>query len=435
MSYPASSEVSPGQPTASAHYNTLRNDALFLGAEQANAVTLGAFLSRYEDGLTLELLDTDRVRVPASLEKPVCLMVSGYMLKVSAHVDLPTGSKPGGVAAQYYVFAQRSGSSTAFTLTVNTSSSEGLDQRRIGGFYWDGSKIENESLYTELREILLENLNMQGRQVFGGRLTLESGDPAPENAASGGTIYYTPYTSSLVSLYGHGMGWKEYTFTELSVSLSGLTSSRPADIFIYDDSGTLKLEAVGWTSASARAVALTTQDGIYVKSGAINRVYLGTVGITATPGVSEDDNDERLVWNMYNRLWRPMRKEEGTSSWSYTTPSWRAATGSDNCRVEFVIGVAREALLMHAALLMSTTTTSAYAGVGIGLDTTTTNSALIRANAANSTLAPGIAVYTGLPAAGQHTISLLERGNTGYTFYGSFSQEALRAGLVGGMLM
>ena len=109
MTYPNSSNVSAGQPTASAHYNHLRLDALFLGKDESNAVTLGKVLSRYEENLKLELLETNRVRVPASLEQPVNLMVSGYMLQATANVDLSSGAAPAGAAAVYYVFAIRSG--------------------------------------------------------------------------------------------------------------------------------------------------------------------------------------------------------------------------------------------------------------------------------------------------------------------------------------
>ncbi len=46
MAYPLSSEVSAGQPTASAHYNNLRDDALYLGMGSANAVAWWQQLDR-----------------------------------------------------------------------------------------------------------------------------------------------------------------------------------------------------------------------------------------------------------------------------------------------------------------------------------------------------------------------------------------------------
>ena len=70
MTYPLSSEVSSGQPTAAAQYNNLRRDALRLGQADADAATLADFLGRFSHNLRLELLETDRLRVPASPTSP-----------------------------------------------------------------------------------------------------------------------------------------------------------------------------------------------------------------------------------------------------------------------------------------------------------------------------------------------------------------------------
>ncbi|MEM5775607.1 MAG: hypothetical protein AAGU05_11460, partial [Anaerolineaceae bacterium] len=287
MTYPLSAEVLPGQATASAQYNNLRNDALYLGQNALQAVPLGQLLERYEDSLILELLETDRVRVPASAVSPVYVMVGGCMLGASANVDLPAGARPAGSPAQYYVFAVRSPGSVTFSLDVNTTADESSGRRRVGGFYWDGARIDAASLYTERRARLLNTLGLQTPQTFGGRLTLVSGSPAAD-ADSGGTLYYTPFVSNRVSVYGPGAGWKEYAFAQLSKSLEGMPAGKPADVFLRCVSGTLTLELEPWTSAVVRSTALALQDGVQVKSGAPGQVYLGTVGITETAGVSAD---------------------------------------------------------------------------------------------------------------------------------------------------
>lgn len=436
MSYPESSEVSAGQPTASAHYNNLRKDALYLGMAAVDAASLGALLARYEYGLRLELLDTDRIRVPATATEAVYLVVNGYMLTAAANVDLSAGSRPSGAAAQYYVFAVRNGSSTTFTLDINTTSTETTDQRRIGGFYWDGSQIDASSIYTERRDYLLDNLGMKSKQVFGGRLTLVSGDPAPAAAVTGaGTIYYTPHMSNRVSLYGQGMGWKEHIFTELSLSLAGASANTPVDIFLYDDAGTLTLEYVEWTNASTRATALTTQDGVYVKSGAVTHLYLGTVGITSMAGVSEDRQFSRLVWNMYNRVLRPLYVTLGTNSWSYTTGAWRAASGSAVTYLRVVAGRPEEGILIIGSLLMSSGSAN-NAGVGIGVDSVLVNSAAIRAGHIEAGIGPAIATYADIVAEGLVTHYLIEYGAAGVTFYGSNGgSDAVRAGMSANFMM
>ena len=56
MTYPLSSAVSAGQPTAVDHYNNLRLDALYLGQAAADAVGMAALLNRWEQNLNLVLI-------------------------------------------------------------------------------------------------------------------------------------------------------------------------------------------------------------------------------------------------------------------------------------------------------------------------------------------------------------------------------------------
>ncbi len=145
--YPASGDVSPGQPTASSQYNNLRKDALTLGAAPEDARTLGQFFSRFICGVRLEYLATNRLRVPFVTTNPPTLMVNGYMCQAAANVDLPAGSFSG-AAATWYIFARRNPGSASFTLEINTSPVEGTDQRLIGQCYWDGSTINASSVTT-----------------------------------------------------------------------------------------------------------------------------------------------------------------------------------------------------------------------------------------------------------------------------------------------
>ena len=140
MTYPLSSPVSAGQPTASDHYNNLRKDALNLGQADPDVVNLGTFLKRFAAGMKLEYLANNRVRVPYTAANPPTLMINGFMLQASTNVDLPAGLISGG-AATWYIFAVRSAGSNTFTLTVNTSASEATDQRLIGQAYWNGSAL------------------------------------------------------------------------------------------------------------------------------------------------------------------------------------------------------------------------------------------------------------------------------------------------------
>jgi hypothetical protein len=141
MAYPNSSDVAAGQPTASAHYNNLRKDAVYLGNAAADSLSIGSFLARFVQNLSIIYLATNRLRVPLNSSiKPAMLVINGYLLKATADIDLPAGMFSG-AAMTWYIFAVRSAGSTTFTLTVNTSSVEGTDQRLIGECYWDGAAI------------------------------------------------------------------------------------------------------------------------------------------------------------------------------------------------------------------------------------------------------------------------------------------------------
>lgn len=98
---------------------------------------------------------------------------------------------------------------------------------------------------------------------------------------AGSTLYWTPYRGNRTSLYD-GTRWKVHAVAESSIALTGLTSGKPYDVFLYDNAGTPTLELLVWTSDTVRATALALQDGVYVKSGATTRRYLGTIYTTAT---------------------------------------------------------------------------------------------------------------------------------------------------------
>lgn len=145
--YPSSLDVSAGQPTSVVQYNRLRADALTLGALPADAVTLGSFLGSYCSGVSITCLASNRLRVAFDAKFPPTLMIRGTMCQAGANVDLSAGSFSGG-AADWFIFANRVAGSTGFTLSVNTSATEGTDQRLIGVCRWDGSALDSTSIQT-----------------------------------------------------------------------------------------------------------------------------------------------------------------------------------------------------------------------------------------------------------------------------------------------
>lgn len=374
MTYPLSFVISPGDPTLASQYNNLRSDALFLGQAPADAVSIGQFLERYESRLQLVKLNTAQVRVPATVSKPVSLFVDGYLLQAQNYIDLPSGSAPNG-SGTWYVFANRSAGNNSFTLSISTSSTESTGKRRIGSFYFDGTTIVRDSIRTELSESIADLLYFQSPIQAGGRLTLSTGAPVPSgNIESASSLFYTPHIHNRVSLYVPGFGWRLYTFEELSLSLTSFTANKNYDIFLYNDEGELKLQALAWSNDTLRATALARQNGVLVKYNSSAYLYLGTLRTLASGGASADCDDKRFVWNCYNRVERTLKKIESETSWTYAASSWRPLNNNSSNKVEFVIGYVVDPVYLQHFCHVSNSSSGGQS-IGIALDCSNTNSA------------------------------------------------------------
>lgn len=134
-----------------------------------------------------------------------------------------------------------------------------------------------------------------------------------------------------------------------------------------------------------RTTALTTQDGIYAKSGDTSRRYLGTGMTTGTSGQTEtvfgtDDTPASwLLWNYHNRVSVELRLHDTTDSWTYTTAAYRAANGRGKLnRIGVVCGVNEEMLSAEtygAATDSSVTPGATTVTTGMDLDGFATNDA------------------------------------------------------------
>lgn len=207
----------------------------------------------------------------------------------------------------------------------------------------------------------------------GGRLTLTSGSPVPSGDVSSATnVYYTPYVSNRVALYDStNTRWQIHTFSEVTLALGTLTSAKNYDIFLYDNSGTKTMEAVAWTSDSARATAIVQQDGVYVKSGTPARRYVGTFRTTSTT-TTEDSVTKRFLWNMYNRefeiLFTCPGYNDNNADTTYTLAgaSVTALNGGTGSKTEMVCGL--QTIVEVQARLAGSTTAAGGLTVGVGVD-------------------------------------------------------------------
>ena len=409
MTYPLSNDVSAGQPTAAAHYNNLRADALRLGAGAQDAVLVGELLARYETGLALERLGSNRVRVLVAPDAPACLVVDGVPLRAGANVDLATSAAPSGAAAEYCIFAVCSPGSGTFTLEINTSTAEASLRRRIGRFYWDGNEIGRDSVRSEQSSFLVERLGYVQPQTCCGRLTLSSGEAVPLADTSSGTLYLTPHLGNRAALFVPGLGWRNYTFNELSISLAGKSTGKMLDVFLFDNGGTLALELVEWSNDSTRATQLALQDGVWVKSGAAARRYLGTVRI-ASNGMGESSLLRRYVWNLNHPQPLPLLVSD-TGAHTYTIAAWRSWNNNTGLRTQFIQGLGRSVQFgLFARLAYST---AAGGQLSLGLDSGVMALGPNLANLASS-LATLSLSGNQLVVEGYHYMQALELGSASY---------------------
>ena len=174
--------------------------------------------------------------------------------------------------------------------------------------------------------------------ICNGRLTTESGVPASAAArTSQSVIYFSPFNGNKIVLHD-GTRWVLRAFSEISLTLSGLTSGRNYDVFAYDNSGTVALElSAAWTNDSTRADAITTQDGVYVKSGATTRRWIGMIRTTSTT-TTEFSPANRFVWNLHNQLpFHCAVLDSAAHSYSSSTvQEWNAGTAA---RANFITGL------------------------------------------------------------------------------------------------
>jgi hypothetical protein len=271
-----------------------------------------------------------------------------------------------------------------------------------------------------------------------GRLTLETGVAiSTSDQTAKTTLYFTPYRGNTIALYD-GTKWVNYKFSELSIAVPATTSTM-YDVWVYNNSGVLALELTAWTNDTTRATALATQDGVYVKTGSTGRRYVGSFRTTAVSGQTEDSLAKRYVWNYCNRVLRGMSNAaETTNSWTYTTATYRQANANTANQLDYVMGVSED--IVSASVFGTASSDQAInlvkISVGVGVDSTSTNSAQI-VHATNNPIANALvnasAVYKGTPGVGRHTLVWLEASTaTGTTTWrGDDGSAFAQTGIIG----
>lgn len=258
-----------------------------------------------------------------------------------------------------------------------------------------------------------------------GRLTFTTATPVTTGDVTSATVlYFTPFRGNYISLYD-GSVWNLRSFSELSIAVPN-TSNTLYDVFVYDNNGTATLELTAWTNDTTRATALTTQNGVLVKTGATTRRYVGSFRTTGSSGNSEDSAAKRYLWNYYNRVPRFLRVTDSTNTWAYNTATYRQANASSANQIDVVVGWAE--VLIDVSVYAAVTNGDGVGvalRVAIGEDSTTAPATGTMFGPVNVNSNTGISVcplYAHLrkyPAVGRHFYAWLELGAaTNTTWYG-----------------
>ena len=266
--------------------------------------------------------------------------------------------------------------------------------------------------------------------LVGGRLTLESGvSISSTDQTAKTTLYYTPHIHSSIGLYNTTtLVWVPYTFTERSLALGTLSSGFNYDVFIYSNAGTLTLAASVWTSNTARATAISLQDGVYVKTSDKSYRYLGTFRTTTTT-TTEDSEAKRFLYNCSNQVSRNSLGNFGYAddsvqqTFSFVSLNlWAPLNGGTANKCEWVNGLTSTVNMSCCVFAVQGVSSSAYTGIGID---TTTGADLFTAclGAANVDAGKGFARAFTL---GYHYISL--NGFTTSANATTYYKDALRFG-------
>jgi len=214
-----------------------------------------------------------------------------------------------------------------------------------------------------------------------------------------------------------------------------ITSGKNYDVFLYDNAGTLTLElSAAWTSDTARADALTTQDGVYVKSGATTRRHLGTIRASGA-NITEESTSKRFVVNRYNQVQRLLliapgyNNDNAVSSYSTSSATYVEANGGTGSRCEF-LAMTGQPIIMSATFMMVALAGCQGRG-GLGVDTVAgpEATAFLDAPASQAGCGPGQG-YVFQLVDGYHYLSMLicrAAGASAITFYADLQRDGAAA--------
>lgn len=317
------------------------------------------------------------------------------------------------------------------------------------------------------------NLISMQQCIPGGRGSLTASTPVTTTDVTGATAVNFPPVANgfggLVPLYD-GTTMRLRSFLSSATDSAGPSVTLGAnwaattnyDWFFFNDSGTVRfLSGPAWSSDTARGTGAGTTElqlfnGMWTNKNSMTGRYANgstvtvpanqgtfvTTTRTVAAGQCEDSMAKRFLYNAYNQIVRDLRNATETAdNWTYTTATFRQAKANTANQLDVLIGLAGNLIDVDVLGLASNSVGNIFFPVGIGIDSTTTNSAQHMGPATSVTIDDKIALharYRGYPAIGRHFYSWLEysaaSGTT--TWYGDNGNSTLiQSGISGTILM
>jgi len=245
----------------------------------------------------------------------------------------------------------------------------------------------------------------EARLTFTQGVAFQTADVTGANAVS---LFLQPVRGDRIALFD-GTKWIVYNFTQAVTVAVPAVANQMYDVFAALSAGSVILEVLAWTNDTTRATGVSTQNGVLVKTGDLTRRYMGSFRTTAVAGQSEDSIAKRYLWNFYNRVLRKMLVQETTSTWTYMVATFRQANANAANQLDFVVGI-QESPVKAEVLVSVFNAGGIQAEVGIGIDSTTVNSADL-APFITTIASPIIATakFEGFPGIGRHILTWLEQ--------------------------
>ena len=263
------------------------------------------------------------------------------------------------------------------------------------------------------------------------RIYLVSGSPEADGSSSGNTtVYVGPYKGNLVTQDNGSGVLSTIKLTEIGTSISSLVNGDAYSVYIYNNAGTETVEIdQDWTNPITAPSYSTDALGRLTKPSSTNKLLVGEFYCSST-GHTNDYIGERSVSNEFNELSKAVFAQDTTSSWTYATPTLRAANANTTNGQGRVTVFSRKARAVNLTdtCLAANNNLSGVSCIGIGINSTSTAIVIGGFSSAATGAIENInCSYTGTSALGLNYYQRVESAQTSVitTYYGTLPTLSL----------